>query len=89
MKPANIFCDAQRQLKIGDFGLATSAQDDMLEVASTSQDFQPERTTAVGTYLYQAPEIHLHLERSDLMQVFGPYFFRPPPPKSCSLECFI
>ncbi|KAH8600853.1 kinase-like protein [Bisporella sp. PMI_857] len=58
LKPENIFIDAASNVKIGDFGLATSGQysmGDRLPTATTS--FGGDMTRSIGTAAYVAPEV--------------------------------
>lgn len=55
LKPANIFVSKDLQLKIGDFGLAGEITVDAATTYGTSA--LDENTGALGTYLYQAPEL--------------------------------
>ncbi|TIA92337.1 hypothetical protein E3P99_00678 [Wallemia hederae] len=60
LKPSNIFIDAQGDVKIGDFGLATLGVNDpnnsmMFDKALVNES--SDTTSAVGTSLYIAPEI--------------------------------
>lgn len=56
LKPENIFIDGALNVRIGDFGLATSGQysiPDKLSAAHSSHNM----TTSIGTALYVAPEV--------------------------------
>ncbi|TPX61382.1 hypothetical protein SpCBS45565_g07286 [Spizellomyces sp. 'palustris'] len=63
LKPSNIFLDANDNVKIGDFGLALSRDDDMVPkiqlngTDSTALDPEASLTGDVGTPVYVAPEI--------------------------------
>lgn len=51
MKPGNIFIDEEQNVKIGDFGLATS----IVPYGKSTPDFVPE-DNVVGTTTYSSPE---------------------------------
>ncbi|XP_037027743.1 eIF-2-alpha kinase GCN2 isoform X2 [Bradysia coprophila] len=61
LKPVNIFLDSRDQVKIGDFGLATTSflalQSQEQTVHLNSQDIGSSLTGKVGTALYVAPEL--------------------------------
>ncbi|KXL51017.1 hypothetical protein M433DRAFT_157862 [Acidomyces richmondensis BFW] len=58
LKPENVFVDMANNPKIGDFGLATTAQYHFAERAAiTSGQSGEEMTRSVGTTLYVAPEL--------------------------------
>jgi len=58
LKPENIFIDAASNVKIGDFGLATSGQYTMVDKASSaSLHVSGDMTRSIGTAYYVAPEI--------------------------------
>ena len=58
LKPENIFIDAASNVKIGDFGLATSGQYTMTDkTAATAAHMSGEMTRSIGTAFYVAPEV--------------------------------
>jgi len=58
LKPENIFIDAASNVKIGDFGLATSGQYTIVDRASfASLHISGEMTRSIGTAYYVAPEV--------------------------------
>jgi serine/threonine protein kinase len=57
LKPANIFLTDQNKVKIGDFGLATTEERSVsISIESDESDFLGDKTKAVGTGYYRAPE---------------------------------
>ncbi len=70
LKPANIFLTENNKVKIGDFGLAI-AEDRSVNVSLDSAGFDPlsDKTKAVGTGFYRAPEqlkSHKYNEKADI-----------------------
>jgi translation initiation factor 2-alpha kinase 4 len=58
LKPENIFIDAASNVKIGDFGLATSGQYTMVDkTSSASTHMSGDMTRSIGTAFYVAPEV--------------------------------
>jgi translation initiation factor 2-alpha kinase 4 len=58
LKPENIFIDAASNVKIGDFGLATSGQYTITDkTASTAAHMSGDMTRSIGTAFYVAPEV--------------------------------
>ncbi|KAL2068186.1 hypothetical protein VTL71DRAFT_16284 [Oculimacula yallundae] len=58
LKPENIFIDAASNVKIGDFGLATSGQYTISDKSSSAAaHMSGEMTRSVGTAFYVAPEV--------------------------------
>ena len=94
LKPANIFLDANGDIKIGDFGLATSGHrrdasaDDVDGTAG--EDAEESLTTGVGTAHYRAPEQGLrnrsYDEKADLYSVGVILFEMARPPFSTGME---
>jgi eukaryotic translation initiation factor 2-alpha kinase 4 len=85
LKPVNVFLDIQDNVKIGDFGLATTksaapTDKEQLTISiispdASSQNFQVDHggalTGHVGTALYTAPELNAsHGQKSFYNQVF-------------------
>ncbi|KAI9887799.1 MAG: hypothetical protein M1823_000321 [Watsoniomyces obsoletus] len=61
LKPANIFLHENMNVKIGDFGLATSAQYHLVDGGTgTGSDLTGDQTRSIGTALYVAPEVRSH-----------------------------
>ena len=61
LKPTNIFIDANDEIRIGDFGLATfdkqnTATDSVIQTADLTSFSLLEMTSGIGTLLYIAPE---------------------------------
>ena len=58
LKPANVFLTAQDKVKLGDFGLATTEERSAINASSGDEasDWLGEKTKAVGTGFYRAPE---------------------------------
>lgn len=58
LKPENIFIDAASNVKIGDFGLATSGQYTPTDkLSSTAMQTSGDMTRSIGTAFYVAPEV--------------------------------
>jgi translation initiation factor 2-alpha kinase 4 len=58
LKPENIFIDAASNVKIGDFGLATSGQYTVSDKLSTAaMHISGDLTRSIGTAFYVAPEV--------------------------------
>ncbi|CAL3965791.1 unnamed protein product [Diplocarpon coronariae] len=58
LKPENIFIDAASNVKIGDFGLATSGQYTITDkVSSAAVHMSGDMTRSIGTAFYVAPEV--------------------------------
>lgn len=58
LKPENIFIDAASNVKIGDFGLATSGQYTVNDKSSSAAiHLSGEMTRSIGTAFYVAPEV--------------------------------
>lgn len=60
LKPENLLLDENHRLKIADFGIAKL-------ICSNIPDFH----TAVGTTLYMAPEVYLHLPYDKTVDTWG------------------
>ena len=59
LKPVNIFLDSSDQIKIGDFGLATTNfASQAFDQASSEIDEKSDMTGQIGTAMYVAPEIN-------------------------------
>ena len=56
LKPANIFIDGASNVRIGDFGLATSGQHVGTEAATSTIQASADLTRSIGTPFYYAPE---------------------------------
>jgi translation initiation factor 2-alpha kinase 4 len=58
LKPENVFIDAASNVKIGDFGLATSGQYTVTDrVSSMAAHISGDMTRSIGTAFYVAPEV--------------------------------
>ena len=58
LKPENIFIDAASNVKIGDFGLATSGQYTIVDkISPASLHMSRDMTRSIGTAFYVAPEV--------------------------------
>ncbi|KAK2628512.1 hypothetical protein QTJ16_001615 [Diplocarpon rosae] len=58
LKPENIFIDAASNVKIGDFGLATSGQYTITDkISSAAVHMSGDMTRSIGTAFYVAPEV--------------------------------
>lgn len=58
LKPENIFIDGASNVRIGDFGLATSGQIAGIDkAASNSVHANSDMTRSIGTAFYVAPEV--------------------------------
>ncbi|PBP24200.1 protein kinase [Diplocarpon rosae] len=58
LKPENIFIDAASNVKIGDFGLATSGQYTITDkISSAAVHMSGNMTRSIGTAFYVAPEV--------------------------------
>ena len=58
LKPENIFIDAASNVRIGDFGLATSGQYSIVDKASSAAThISADLTRSIGTAFYVAPEV--------------------------------
>lgn len=59
LKPENVFIDAASNVRIGDFGLATTGQHSVHDKASTTpmQHLHNDMTRSIGTAFYVAPEV--------------------------------
>lgn len=58
LKPENIFIDAASNVKIGDFGLATSGQYTIPDkLSSAAMHISGDMTKSIGTAFYVAPEV--------------------------------
>ncbi|EKD13488.1 protein kinase [Drepanopeziza brunnea f. sp. 'multigermtubi' MB_m1] len=58
LKPENIFIDAASNVKIGDFGLATSGQYTTIDKSSSAAlHLSGDMTRSIGTAFYVAPEV--------------------------------
>lgn len=72
LKPVNIFLDARDQVKIGDFGLATTnflaLQSQEQHITQHQSDLGCSLTGKVGTALYVAPELTGNASRSTYNQ---------------------
>ncbi|KAF4636697.1 hypothetical protein G7Y89_g1387 [Cudoniella acicularis] len=63
LKPENVFIDSTSNVKIGDFGLATSGQYSISEKSSTlnTHPSSGDMTRSIGTAFYVAPEISFNV----------------------------
>ncbi|XP_050081134.1 eIF-2-alpha kinase GCN2 [Anopheles maculipalpis] len=99
LKPVNIFLDSRDQVKIGDFGLATTSILALQNQAhqngtpdATSSDIGYSLTGKVGTALYVAPELTGNASRSTYNQKVDLYslgiilFEMSSPPLSTGME---
>lgn len=72
LKPVNIFLDSRDQVKIGDFGLATTnflaLQSQEQHLSNNYQDIGNSLTGKVGTALYVAPELKENASKSTYNQ---------------------
>jgi histidyl-tRNA synthetase len=58
LKPENVFIDAASNVRIGDFGLATSGQHNISDQASAAAiHISSDLTRSIGTAFYVAPEV--------------------------------
>lgn len=58
LKPENVFIDAATNVRIGDFGLATSGQYTIGDkISSTAMHISGDMTRSIGTAFYVAPEV--------------------------------
>lgn len=97
LKPVNIFLDSRDQVKIGDFGLATTSflalqsQEHNMS-AHLSAQTDADRTGCVGTALYVAPELTGNASRStynnkvDLYSLGIIFFEMSMPPFGTAME---
>ena len=57
LKPENVFIDSASNVRIGDFGLATSGQYGLNKTSSGTAYLGGDMTRSIGTALYVAPEV--------------------------------
>ncbi|XP_055375008.1 eIF-2-alpha kinase GCN2 [Condylostylus longicornis] len=78
LKPANIFLDSRDQIKIGDFGLATTSflalqSNEHANISNVKDDGTNTGTGTVGTALYVAPELTGNASKSTYNQKVDMY----------------
>src|SRR3981081_2151265 len=70
LKPENVFIDGASNIRIGDFGLATSGQYNLLEMADMAQGTH-DMTTNIGTASYVAPEVMLGADYTSKVDLYS------------------
>lgn len=91
LKPANIFLDQKGDVKIGDFGLATTGSKIMVLNASMNASFDEDQSTrpGVGTPFYTSPEqekVGYHFDAKVDIYSLGIIFFEMCYPFSTGME---
>lgn len=89
LKPDNVFIDMSGNSRIGDFGLATTSRQQIVESMNASLDLGEEMTRSIGTAMYAAPEIKSgggdYNEKVDMYSL-GIIFFEMCYPLSTAME---
>ncbi|OBT84497.1 PEK/GCN2 protein kinase [Pseudogymnoascus sp. 03VT05] len=70
LKPENVFIDGASNIRLGDFGLATSGQYTIPETLSSTQGTH-DMTTNIGTASYVAPEVMLGADYTSKVDLYS------------------